>query len=69
MAQTITFDITGMTCEHCVKAITTAVNDVPGVLDVKVSLESNSAEVSGELVDVEKVMAAVAEEGYAATTR
>ncbi|MFN0147550.1 MAG: heavy-metal-associated domain-containing protein [Dehalococcoidia bacterium] len=69
MAQTITFDITGMTCEHCVKAITTAVKDVPGVLDVKVSLESNSAEVSGELVDVEKVMAAVAEEGYAATTR
>ena len=69
MSQTITFNITGMTCEHCVKAITSAVKDVPGVLDAKVSLETNSAEVSGELIDAAKVMGAIAEEGYSATVR
>ena len=69
MSQTITFNITGMTCEHCVRAITSAVKEVPGVLDAKVSLETNSAEVSGEAIDTAKVLAAVAEEGYAATVR
>ena len=48
MAQTIEFNITGMTCDHCVHAVTTAASEVDGVSDVVVSLEEKSAKVTGE---------------------
>jgi copper chaperone CopZ len=67
MSQTIKFTIDGMTCDHCVHAVTGAVKEVPGVSDVKVSLEAKSAEVTGDLIDIAKVIAAVAEEGYTAS--
>jgi copper chaperone CopZ len=37
MAQTIEFNITGMTCDHCVHAVTTAVKDLQGVTDVRLA--------------------------------
>lgn len=40
-----TLKISGMTCEHCVNAVTNALNSVDGVV-AKVDLKSNSAEVS-----------------------
>ncbi len=66
MSQTITFTITGMTCDHCVHAVTNAVKETPGVADVTVSLEAKSAVVTGDQIDVAKIIAAVAEEGYEA---
>jgi len=69
MSQTIEFSITGMTCDHCVHAVTTAAKDVPGVSDVKVSLDERSAIVTGDAVDVAKVIAAIEEEGYEAAVR
>ena len=66
MSQTITFKITGMTCDHCVHAVTSAVKETPGVADVTVSLEEKSAVVTGDKIDVPKIIAAVAEEGYEA---
>ena len=37
-----TYTINGMTCEHCVKAITEEVSALDGVDNVTVSLESGS---------------------------
>jgi copper chaperone CopZ len=69
MAQTILFNIEGMTCDHCVHAVTLALKDVPGVRDAKVSLADKSAVVEGDGVEVQKALAAVADEGYTASVR
>ena len=69
MSKTIELDITGMTCDHCVHAITTAVKDVPGVTDADVSLEGKSAVVSGDSFEVQKILDAIEEEGYTAALK
>ena len=69
MATKIELDITGMTCDHCVNAVTGALKDVPGVSDAVVNLEKKEAIVTGESVDVQALIEAVEEEGYAAATR
>ncbi len=69
MAQTIEFNVPGMTCDHCVHAVTNAVKELEGVSDVSVSLENKAAVVTGDAVDVAKVIAAIAEEGYEAAVR
>ena len=67
MSDTLLFDVKGMTCDHCVHAVTEAAKSVPGVKDAQVSLEAGSAKVEGEAVDVKKVIEAIAEEGYEAS--
>ncbi|HEY5475733.1 MAG TPA: copper ion binding protein [Tepidiformaceae bacterium] len=69
MATTLELSITGMTCDHCVHAVTTAVQDVEGVKTAKVSLEEKSAVVEGDALDAAKIIAAIEEEGYGATVR
>lgn len=67
--QTIELNITGMTCDHCVRSVTNALKDVPGVEDVTVSLENNEAIVKGNSLDVAALVAAVADEEYEASPR
>jgi copper chaperone len=69
MAQTIELTITGMTCDHCVNAVTGALKGVPGVDEAVVSLAEKSAKVTGKDLDPAKLVAAVKEEGYEAGTR
>lgn len=69
MAKEFTFDITGMTCDHCVNAVTTAIQETPGVSNVNVSLDEKRATVTGDAIDVAAIVAAVAEEGYEAAVR
>ena len=69
MASKIELDITGMTCDHCVNSVTGALKQVPGVTDAIVSLEKKEAVVTADSVDVEALIAAVEEEGYAAAAR
>ena len=58
--------IEGMTCNHCVKAVTEALAEVPGVDKViEVNLEQGKAEVSGT-PDNAALISAVAEAGYEA---
>lgn len=59
-----TWTVTGMTCAHCVNAVTEEVSSVPGVTSVQVTLETGSLVVRGEDVDAEAVRAAVDEAGY-----
>ena len=58
----IKLNITGMTCEHCVRAVTKALKDVPGVTDVEVNLQPGSAVVHGEM-DPTELISAVTSEG------
>jgi copper chaperone len=69
MAQTIELDITGMTCDHCVNAVTGALKEVEGVSDAVVSLDEKRATVTADTVDIGALIAAVEEEGYEAAPR
>lgn len=69
MAQTIELTITGMTCDHCVHAVTGALRQVPGVTDAVVSLAEKSARVTGEGLDISRLVEAVKQEGYEAAVR
>jgi copper chaperone len=60
-----TFIVTGMTCGHCVQAVTEEVTKVRGVTDVAVDLESGKLTVRGDAIDDAEVAAAVDEAGYA----
>jgi copper chaperone CopZ len=62
---TTTYQVTGMTCGHCVQAVTSEVSAIDGVTDVQVDLASGRVEVTGEDVTEQAVRAAVDEAGYA----
>lgn len=58
------YTVTGMTCENCVKHITTEVMKVPGVTSVDVRLDGERMVVSSdESIPFEQIEAAVAEAG------
>jgi copper chaperone len=40
-----TLKVGGMSCEHCVKHVTEALRDLPGVSEVRVTLDRGQAEV------------------------
>jgi len=63
---TATYTVTGMTCTHCVNAVSEEVGAVPGVTDVAVDLDSGALTVTSEApVDDAAIAAAVDEAGYA----
>ena len=55
--------VDGMTCDHCVRAVTDAVSPLPGVTGVAVDLGSGNVRIQGD-PDVAVVRAAIEEEGY-----
>ena len=57
--------VTGMTCMHCVGAVSKALKSVPGVEQAEVSLQSGQATVTGN-ADAASLLEAVREEGYEA---
>ncbi len=59
----LTLKVSGMTCGHCVAAVTKAVNTVPMVEGVKVDLERGEVMVAGH-PDAVAVRDAIVEEGY-----
>ena len=70
MSTTATYAVSGMTCAHCVNAVTEEVSALPGVTDVRVDLDSGALDVTSEApVDEDAVRAAVDEAGYALVTR
>jgi copper ion binding protein len=65
MSQTQTYTVTGMTCGHCVASVTEEVQEIPGVQDVEVTLETGAVTVTtAEPIDDAAVKAAVEEAGY-----
>jgi copper chaperone CopZ len=55
--------VSGMTCGHCVAAVSKAVQPVPSVEGVAVDLTSGEVTVEGQ-PDEQAVRAAIIEEGY-----
>ncbi len=59
-----TFTVTGMTCGHCEKAVTRAIQEVDAQAQVKIDRSQNKVEV--ESTQTREALAhAIAEEGYA----
>jgi copper ion binding protein len=57
--------IEGMSCEHCVKHVKEALENIAGVKSAKVNLKKKSAEVNhGDEVSLDQMKAAVTEAGY-----
>jgi len=67
--QTALFNVQGMTCGHCVKAIETKVRSLPGIDTVKVDLQRAVAEIAYEsqAVTVDAIIKAINDEGYQAS--
>jgi copper ion binding protein len=62
---TTMYTVKGMTCEHCVNAVSTEVGGLPGVSKVDVDLPTGAVTVTSELpLDTGAVRAAVDEAGY-----
>jgi copper chaperone CopZ len=65
MAVTSTYTVTGMTCAHCVRAVTGELRGLPGVEDVRVDLGTGAVTVtSAAPLPDDAVRAAVDEAGY-----
>ena len=60
-----TVKIKGMSCNHCVMAVTKALNEIDGVKDVKVDLAKGEATYNEAIpVDMDVVKAEIAKAGY-----
>jgi copper chaperone CopZ len=62
---TTTYTVSGMTCGHCVSAVSSEVGKLAGVTDVQVDLTTGAVTVTSEvLLDDAAVAVAVDEAGY-----
>jgi copper chaperone CopZ len=65
MSTTNTYAVSGMSCAHCVQAVSSELAKLPGVRDVDVDLDAGTVAVTSESpLDTEAVRAAVDEAGY-----
>ena len=66
---TETYNVTGMTCGHCVASVDSELRSVPGVTDVSINLVAGGTSqvtvTSAEPLARDDVVAAVDEAGYA----
>lgn len=62
---TTDYTVEGMTCGHCAQAVTTEIQKLDGVADVRVTVESGTVQVdSAADLSVDAIAAAVDEAGY-----
>lgn len=67
---TSTYPVTGMTCEHCVRAVTEEVRRIEGVADVMVDLPTGALTISSsQPIEEAAVAEAVEEAGYRLAAR
>jgi copper chaperone CopZ len=65
MSVTTTYVVKGMTCGHCVDAVTGEIEALDGVRDVRVELSAGTVAVtSDDALSLDAVRAAVDEAGY-----
>lgn len=64
VTDTLTYDVPGISCDHCRVAITAEVSRVPGVADVDVDVAARRVTVTGDSPDDALVRAAIDEAGY-----
>ena len=59
------FNVQGMTCGHCVKAVTRAVQEQDAAARVEVDLAARQVRVQSVL-EAERILTAIRDEGYQA---
>ncbi len=59
--------IDGMSCQHCVAHVETALKGLPGVEKVKVDLKKNQAEVQATVLEDGAIRSAIDDAGYRVT--
>lgn len=65
MSHTQTYTVVGMTCEHCVRAVSTEVQDIAGVSSAQVDLAAGTVTVTSDApLDQAAVAEAIDEAGY-----
>jgi copper ion binding protein len=65
MTTTTTYRVDGMTCDHCVHAITSEIRAIDGVRGVDIALATGQVTVTSDSpVAAEAIRAAVDEAGY-----
>ncbi|NLD67800.1 MAG: heavy-metal-associated domain-containing protein [Limnobacter sp.] len=62
------FDVKGITCGHCVRAVTEALKDVDPIAVVEVDLNAGTVSVDSER-PVDTLAAAIREAGYEVASR
>ena len=64
------FQVPGVSCQHCVNAITKEVSALPGVRRVQVALDDKTLTVEhAEQVATDAIIAAINQAGYHEVTR
>lgn len=70
MSTTTEYVVSGMTCSHCVQAVTAEVSELVGVSDVSVDLASGTLTVVSDAdVPFAEIERAVDEAGYTVAAR
>ena len=62
----MTYTVPGMSCGHCKEAVSSELQEVPGVESVDVDLDTKLVVVSGAGLDDGALRAAIEEAGYEA---
>jgi len=63
--ETITIKISGMRDEECVRAVANAIQDLPSIGHIEVSLEKGEASVEhGRFVSPDDILQAIVDAGY-----
>lgn len=66
MKDTRTYIVSGMSCGHCEAAVTEELEQVSGVAQVDVDLDTKRVTVTGDALDDRALRAAIDEAGYEA---
>ena len=65
MTTTDTYDVIGMTCDHCAHAVTAEVSALDGVSDVRVDVTTGKVQVTADrALPADDVREAAEEAGY-----
>ncbi|GIU94499.1 MAG: copper chaperone [Gaiellaceae bacterium] len=67
MSETLTYEVPGMHCAHCERAIREEITALEGVDEVEVDLERKTVVVRGAGLEDSALRAAIVEAGYEAT--
>ncbi len=64
--ENVTFQVKGMSCGHCVKAVERGLGQLEGVEKVTVQLDAGTVEVAykGDQVTIDQMKAAIDDQGY-----
>jgi len=67
----ITLNVPGISCEHCERAITTALAPLSGVAEVSVDIPAKQVRLTydASVTDIDRVEAILAEEDYPVASR